>query len=274
MQEKMISFDDAKCTRCDICVYACPAQIIQREGDNPPYVPEASYDVCRKCGHCEAYCPTGAVTSSYQGEYPPEEAELSFLEPKELKNHMFTRRTARLFREQPVEKTTVEEIMDTIRFAPSASNKQPIQWIILQGKENVTAFSKKVTDWMAKKAEEDKDHPYAGLFRKAGKELEKGNDIISRNAPNIVIAVVPQDNPLAGTDSSIALTWFELLSQSFGIGTCWLGLAKMAMEKDPSILESYDVPAGYVIGDAMSFGYPKHRTYRMPKRKTPEIRWL
>jgi nitroreductase/Pyruvate/2-oxoacid:ferredoxin oxidoreductase delta subunit len=274
MQEKLIIFDDEKCTRCDICVAACPAQIIVREEGEAPHVPKASSSMCRRCGHCEVYCPAGAVSSTYSGNYPPKDASLAFIEPGTLKNHLFTRRTTRLFKDKSVDRNTVEEIMGTVRFAPSASNRQPLKWIMIEGREKVTAFSKKVTDWMAKKAEEEPDHPYAGLFGKAGLELEKGNDIISRNASNIVIAIVPKTNPLARTDSAIALTWFEILSQSFGIGTCWLGLAKMAMESDPSILGSYDVPVGYVIGDAMSFGYPKHRIYRMPKRKTPDIKWL
>lgn len=274
LRERMISFDQEKCTRCDICVLLCPAGIIKREENKEPYIPEDLLGTCRKCGHCEVFCPSDAVQTEYQGNYPRQDAEIAVLEPEALENHLLSRRTTRAFLQKPVEKETMIRIMDTVRFSPSASNKQPIKWKIINGPEKVRALSVKVAAWMSKTAETDRDHPYAPVFKKAADELLMGNDIISRNAPSILITLIPSESALAENDSSIALAWFEILSQSYGIGTCWLGLLKLAIQNDPSLLEDYEIPQGYKFGDAMSFGYPKYRVYSLPRRNSADIDWI
>jgi len=271
----MITFDSSKCIRCGICSEVCPVQIIDQEGDTLPSISEELYSMCRRCGHCEVYCPTGAVSSGYDGIYPDMRADLPhFLEPQEIRDHLISRRTCRVFSERPVERKTLEDILGTVRYAPSGSNRQPVRWIILEGREKVAQVTCKVAEWMARIAEKDPENPMASFFGKAARAYQEGNDPITRKAPNIILSIVPADNPWAQADSIIALSWFELLCQSYGIGTCWLGLVRMPAREDPSILDHLYIPEGYELGFTMGFGYSKYSIRSIPKRNKPDITWI
>lgn len=270
----MITFNNERCIRCGICTQVCPVGIILQEGQNVPLIEEGSFSICRKCGHCESYCPTGAVSSSYEGEYPArKEQKIFYLDPGELKQHLYTRRTARIFSEKLVEQERIEEIMEVVRYAPSASNRQPVKWMIVNGPDKVQNIGNKIAEWMAIEAERDPENPYASFFASAARNFHDGKDMITRKAPQIILSLVPAGNTFAQTDSTIAISWFEILCQSYGIGTCWLGLVKMAVTKDPSILEHLNIPQGYELGYTMAFGYIKHPVKTLPKRNRADITW-
>ncbi len=270
----MINFSNDKCTRCNICAQVCPVGIIIQEEDKVPFIEEGSFTTCRKCGHCEVFCPTGAVSSDYDGEYSVlRNGRISILTPAQLKDHLYARRTTRLFQEKLVEPEKLEEIMDTVRYAPSGSNRQPVRWIILNGPEKVQNIGARVAAWMGHAAEADKENPYASFFGTASRSFKEGTDLITRKAPQMILSIVPSDNILAQTDSTIALSWFEILSQSYGIGTCWLGLVKMAVTNDPSILEDLKIPEGYELGYSMAFGYAKYPARTIPRRNRVDITW-
>lgn len=53
----------ARCTRCDACVTACPAELLQR-GDGGFPVADFSASSCSFCGECAAVCSPGAILRS------------------------------------------------------------------------------------------------------------------------------------------------------------------------------------------------------------------
>jgi nitroreductase len=61
------------------------------------------------------------------------------------------------------------------------------------------------------------------------------------------------------------MAYFELLAQSSGLGTLWLGLLRRALELSPDLKELLGLPAdhGYY---AMLFGYPAVRYQRTVQR--------
>jgi nitroreductase len=68
-------------------------------------------------------------------------------------------------------------------------------------------------------------------------------------------------------DMIIALSYFELLCQSRGIGVLWSGLVKMSLNLIPELRELLSIPPEHVIGFTMSFGKPVvtyHRTVQYP----------
>jgi hypothetical protein len=57
-----------------------------------------------------------------------------------------------------------------------------------------------------------------------------GVDVMFRGAPHIVIASAPNDCPSPKEDTMIALSYFELLAVSNGLGTLWDGMFKLTLE--------------------------------------------
>lgn len=57
-----IQIDPDACTRCMICDYVCPGDIIHKEPRSQD-LPVIKYpDECWYCGLCEQACPTSAIT--------------------------------------------------------------------------------------------------------------------------------------------------------------------------------------------------------------------
>ena len=55
--------DHEKCNKDGICAAECPAQVLRIEkGDGFPEPTPDFDDVCLRCGHCVAVCPTGAFS--------------------------------------------------------------------------------------------------------------------------------------------------------------------------------------------------------------------
>jgi nitroreductase/NAD-dependent dihydropyrimidine dehydrogenase PreA subunit len=272
---EMISFDADKCTKCGICLEVCPMGIIFRDGDKPPFIPGELLSRCIKCGHCESYCPTGAVATGFEGYLPADKRVTPrFLAPDDLKVHMLSRRTARVFMDKPVEREKIEEIMDSVRYAPSGGNNQPVKWFFVSGREKVHRIAANVAAWMASVDEKDQDSQFAEILGKIAGAFHEGKDMITRGAHQLVLTAVPKDNPWAETDAVIAMTWFEILCQAWGIGTCWLGMIKMPATDDPSVIGHLGIPDGYELGYAMVLGYPKYKVRSIPKRNAPDITWL
>jgi len=62
-----VTFNEEKCTRCDLCVKLCPVSHITREGDK---IPVGSNGTCIHCQRCYAYCPVEAITIGSKKNVP------------------------------------------------------------------------------------------------------------------------------------------------------------------------------------------------------------
>lgn len=56
-----VEFDEAKCSRCGICITACPYRARKLNGN----MMTVDREKCRKCGLCAGVCPSGAVKMGY-----------------------------------------------------------------------------------------------------------------------------------------------------------------------------------------------------------------
>jgi hypothetical protein len=70
-----------------------------------------------------------------------------------------------------------------------------------------------------------------------------GVDTMFRGAPHIVIASAPNDCSSPKEDTMIALSYFELLAVSNGLGTLWDGMFKLTLEfVAPELRKTFGIP--------------------------------
>jgi nitroreductase len=97
--------------------------------------------------------------------------------------------------------------------------------------------------------------------------MEQGLDPIFRGAPHLLIASAAEGVPTREADVFIALSYFELLAASAGLGTTWCGLGKWAMvDLAPQLLRSVGVPENHDVVYLMLFGKPDVQYYRTVQR--------
>jgi len=163
------------------------------------------------------------------------------------------------------------ELLDIARYAASGGNGQPVQWIVVHDPEKVKKIAGLTIEWM--KTLLNTDHPMRDYLPVMIAAWENGRDVICRNAPHLLFAHIPEENPVASVDAIIALTHVDIAAPSFGIGTCWAGFVAMAAISFEPLRKELQIPAGRKNAYAMMFGHPQYNIYGIPRRKPLVVTW-
>jgi nitroreductase/NAD-dependent dihydropyrimidine dehydrogenase PreA subunit len=273
----LITIDENLCKRDGICASECPSgTIFVKEKGSVPIVSRKAEEFCVRCGHCVAVCPQGAITMDMmkpQDCVPVLEDGLPNADQTRLL--LTSRRSIRTFKEEPVSRDMLEKLIDTVRYAPSQGNAQPVEWSIVENRADVKKLAALVIDWMRLVVENDSETAKNWHCPSLVAAWDQGIDMISRNAPHIIAAHVPGKNNfiMPQLDCHLAITFLDLAAYSMGLGACWLGFLMFARPYRP-IKEFLRIPEGREMYGAALLGYPKHRFLRVPGRKKPTITWI
>ncbi len=269
----LINVDQELCTQDGHCVAECPARIILMI-DETPTVPADVEDSCIDCGHCVAVCPSAALTLKDLGpeECLPVEKSL-LLSEKHVEHVLRSRRSIRTFKNKPVERELLQKVIDIARFAPTASNRQPVHWMVLQQEIDVKKVITLVVDWMKYVITADPELAADRNFEKIVEAQEAGIDRICRGAQHLVFCYADKTLPSAETDCAIAMTYLELTLPAFGLGDCWGGYVNYASKWWPPLKKYLNIPEETDVFAVAMVGYPKYRYHRMPKRNPALIQW-
>lgn len=273
-----INVDSDLCSQCGVCSKVCPMGIIDSADEvQLPRVHEGMDAVCFSCGHCEAFCPSGALTFTDMGDKAHESViSKGVISPENLGLFLKSRRSIRTYKPIEVPHATIESILDIVRYAPSGGNTQLVEWLVIHDPRVVREIAEQTIDWEREVAKSSL--PMASMDSAMVAAWDKGNDVICRGAPHIILALMDEDKVMSMGDvimgdPIIALTYFEIAAQAFGIGTCWAGVLLIASQNRSSILEYLNLPEGRRIVNAMFFGYPQYAPQFIPRRNPPHVTW-
>ncbi|RPJ53301.1 MAG: 4Fe-4S dicluster domain-containing protein [Methanobacteriota archaeon] len=264
-----IVVDRDLCTRCGTCSTVCPSRIISAAGTaDIPHVPIEAAARCNRCGHCEAFCPTGALSAG--SDEGTGGAAAGGIDSDLLGRYIKSRRSVRHYTSDPVDRETIEEILDIARYAPSGMNLQPVQWLVVDDAGRVHEIARFTVDWMRSLAASG--HPLGTYGAPLIAAWDAGIDRICLGAPHLLIAHIPA-GPTGPTDAAIAMTHVDIVAPAFGVGTCWAGFVSMAAQTWKPLKDALPLPAGRTVAYAMMFGYPRYAVHRIPPRKAARISW-
>ena len=194
-----IFVDQDLCTRCGICSNVCVLGVIDPADENTlPKVQERKAGMCILCGHCEAHCPSQALIVN---DRPEEKVRLptgaGTIAADDMGYYLRKRRSVRHFTQDPVPKDTILELLDIARYAASGGNGQPVDWIVVHDKKKVHRIAELTIEWMRTLV--NSDHPMSGFVPGLIAAWESGRDVICRGAPHLLVATIPEGNPIAVT---------------------------------------------------------------------------
>jgi nitroreductase/NAD-dependent dihydropyrimidine dehydrogenase PreA subunit len=254
----MIDFkiDEEKCISCGLCAQECPMGIIEIK--DLPLIRKGKEALCLRCQHCLAVCPTAAL--SILGKKPEDSVSVkgAMPKPEELTLMIKTRRSIRKYKDENVDADLIRELLETASYAPTGHNDNAVLFSILDDKKQMMKFRELV--YAAIKEEGD-----AGTLEERFRFLrgiqrvweKKGVDVIFRDAPHVLIASAPAKGGSAMADSMIALSYFELLANSYGLGVLWNGMIQWAINDiSPKLRKHIGIPDDHEIGYVLLFGKP------------------
>ncbi len=252
--------DPALCIGCAECAHDCPADIITMNAGHPTIAP-AHEKNCLGCLHCVAVCKVGAL--SIHGLAPQACTPLKDAFPTLASMECLVkgRRSVRRFSPAQVDKKTIHSLIQTVSHAPTGRNHRSLLFTVVDDANAMNALRHDIMEGVrtALRQEQMTD---AAFFKLALARWDAGTDIIFRHAPHMLWVTAPQNNATPQTDPVIALSNFDLLAVSAGLGTLWCGFALRALTQLPHIARAMHVPEDHVPGYIMMFGRPAVRYHR------------
>lgn len=290
--KKEITIDNTICKKCKVCVEVCPNGIFQTENMITSVGAERAV-LCIMCGQCMAACPEKAI--QVEGlDYNKDFFEL----PETINSFnvlIQSRRSVRAFKDIPVPKDILEQIVNAISFSPPSFPPLKIELVVVQDKQLIEKslpymisfydnLIKGLNNPIAKhvirrkmgpeKFQLFKNHvlPMFNIklpFMKNGTE-----DAITRNAQAMILFHANKESDNFRTDIFIALAYALLRAHSLGIGATAIDLIPPAIERTPFLKQLFKIPEENEVVASVILGYPKFRYKRAIQRKLKNITWI
>jgi len=284
--EKIFQINTGTCNRDGVCVEVCPVSVINLSSDGCPEPLSIAEEICIRCGHCVAACPTGSFRHRDvdPDRCPPVQAALH-PSADQLEHFFQCRRSIRVYKETPVAPGLLQKLIEMTGWAPTAHNSRKVKWLVFSGRERLHRLAEITVDWMRWTMDEMPERAAQFNFERRVKQWEDGVDGILRRAPVLVVAhgekepapppgvAVPMDNQVAPMDYAIALSYLELAATGLGLGACWAGYVYKAANLYPPMHAALDLPEGHQCYGAMMVGYSRFAYRRIPQRSAPVITW-
>lgn len=145
------------------------------------------------------------------------------------------RRSIRNYENKAVKKTQIKKLLDAARWAPSASNNQPWEFIVIRDKQ--------IKEEIAR---------------------IKGQHFIAEAPVVIAFVTSPSTSHFHKVDGSLATQNFQLAAWEMGLGTCWIGTFDRKKVK-----KLLNVPEEKHLLTVMPLGYPaeERQSTRKPLQK-------
>lgn len=284
--------DAEKCTGCGLCVEICPADTLSLRDGKAVVTGEVSLS----CGHCAAVCPVEAITvravAPEATRYESFAADPRYLPPGEfdtaqLGRLMSSRRSCRKFKDRPVGREILEDLVKIGITAPSGTNSQAWTFTLLPDRKAVAAFSEQVALFfrgvnkaaensflraslrlVGRKERSDYYRDYYESVREALEEREKtGRDRLFHGATAAIVVGSRPGGSTSKEDALLAAQNILLAAHSMGLGSCLIGFAVVPLSKDIRIKRFLGIPDSERVHAVIALGYPDERYLRLPGRK-------
>jgi nitroreductase/Pyruvate/2-oxoacid:ferredoxin oxidoreductase delta subunit len=288
------------CNGCGLCVDVCPSMTLSMVDGVAKVTGKESIH----CGHCAAICPEGAIT--VRG-VDPDALELSTVENRDewvdyghydaagLAQLMRSRRSCRMFKDDPVPQEVLEDLVKIGISAPTGTNSQAWTFTILPDRQAVMRLGTEIAGFfrkLLKMAGNPAVRLIARAMRKPELEIfyreyyetvtegmrqydEEGRDRLFHNAPAVIlIGMRPGEATCPCEDASMASQNILLAAHAMGYGTCMIGFAVEALKNQPGIKPKIGIPKNEPIYAVIAVGKPKEPFQRPADRKRVAPRYF
>ena len=276
MEKLAVNVDHSLCKECGICLFECPHHKNKKGHKHVDH----EYEFCDRCLHCYAVCPEQAISVD-GGRYVPERRSL---EPNTLMNHFMYRRSYRRFREKPLPKNVINQLITASSYIPSGGNDHRMDVTVLTSREKRSQLLSCIYDYyrhilkllknpvlrfVAKRIGDPKvkatlNDPFN--YKKivyAIEQMDSADDAVFYHAPAVFFFHTDRIMPTAKEDCILAAYNLVFLTETLGLGSCFVSLSQQAVTNDKKCKRILSIPETHRVEAVVVVGYPI-RMYQRP----------
>ncbi len=278
-------YNAERCTACGLCAQHCTEDVLRADSDGRPI--SGDRQGCLECGHCVAVCAHGALT--WADGPPPLQVARGGMDDATVERFLRGKRSCRHFRGRPVDRATLERLVNVAASAPSSKNCQERCFIVVKDPARLRALRQDLVNnthrirrllnlmtsrplrWLLPAETVAALGRMLGSIDHALAREDRGQDAIFYNAPAVVFIGGIARDPL-GKDNALAAQHYLLLqAEAAGLGSCIMGYAQAA----PKIIARHlDVPRFYRIYGVVALGHCRSRFHSVAVRTPPTVSWV
>lgn len=252
-------------------------------------VPAIDDSRCFGCGHCGALCGPGAIESA-SGEFVAWRSP--DIDAADAKAFLSGRRSVRHYRDLPLSREQLEELLSVAPYAPTASHAQDVHATVLTG-ERVFELATEVNDyyrwferllarrvlwpllWFTSARPYMKNPKKIEGIRRRARTFNRQNDWIFFGAPAVVVLSAPRRNASFGrVNCVIAAERILQYAAALGYGSCMIGYAEVALRNRPRIARSIALDPVLRPQAVFTLGQAAVQYRRLPARRPLSVSWL
>lgn len=281
-----IEKQDDKCNKCLLCIQDCVSGVWRLvNGDPTPLNPE----LCNRCSHCISACPCDAISHDGLKTDQIRKVNRKNINQEIFREVILSRRSIRQYKNEPVPREVIEQVLDLARYAPTASNDQNVGYIVVTDKGLIEETAEKIFGFARRLHTKTKsglgkvvlgmtglsNNRYIKVMDFAKQQhSETGRDFILYNAPALILIHGPTRARFASENCNIAATTIVNYVHALGLGTCVIGIVTLALRHSGSLRKKLAVPKNRRVYASLVMGYPAYRHANTVSRKKPEIHWI
>jgi len=143
------------------------------------------------------------------------------------------RRSIRSYTGEPVDRESIELLIEAALRAPSSRNNQPWSFIVVDDRQ---------------------------LLEKLSLAKEHGSDFLKKAPLGIVVCGDPAKSDVWVEDCAIAAVLIQLVAQSLGLGSCWIQIRERRHDAGTTaqsyLREALGLPEQIMVACIVSIGHP------------------
>jgi nitroreductase len=184
----------------------------------------------------------------------------------DLMDAIYERRAVRAYEHRTLEKTEILALIDAAIQAPSAMNRQPWAFVVLQDASLLKRISAR-----AKQLTLAHMQPGTALFEHRGMLEDPAVDVFHGAGTLIVICAASGPWP-PNEDCCLAAQNLMLAAHGFGLGTCPIGFAREALN-EPEMKRELGIPDDHSVVMPIIVGHPIEHPLPTPRHEARVLAW-
>ena len=188
-----------------------------------------------------------------------------------------TRRSTRNYKDQPVSKELLEQILEAGRYAPSGGNNQTTHFLVIQNKALLSELAVTVKEEFSKMEVTPGMYPSLAAAIRASKGPRY---IFHYQAPVLIVTANKMNYGNNMADCACALENMMIMANALNLGTCWINQLKW-LNENPAvvpILKKHGLEDDEIVLGAISVGWPAtpsgEPNRKMEPRKGNPVTWI